>query len=291
MHLKLSLITLSLLIANPIQAAPAQEEPMPILKANEYREGIALEQYWQSEKLDGIRAIWDGKQLTTRTGKLIYAPAWFTAVLPHYPVEGELWAGRGRFSLVQQTVLDHHPTDEAWQQITFMLFDLPTFSGDYQTRYQHLRSLTSAINQTHIQYVKHEPIISEEALLNELDRLFLLDAEGIMLRKFSSTYSAGRNNDLLKLKKHQDSEAQVIGYKMGKGKYHNMVGSLLVRNDAGIEFALGSGLTDFLRQQPPEIGCVITYRFNGLTDSGKPRFARFMRVKESCAYAETLTFR
>ncbi|WP_238131715.1 DNA ligase [Vibrio cincinnatiensis] len=290
MHLKLSLITLSLLAVTPIYAADLQAQPIPLLQANEYREGIALEQYWQSEKLDGIRAIWNGTQLVTRTGNPIYAPKWFTSALPEFPVEGELWAGRGRFPLVQQTVLDHHPSDTAWQQIKFMLFDLPTFAGHYQIRYQRLIALTSTISQEHIQYIQHDPIASEEVLLNDLEQIFASGGEGLMLRKMTSSYTSGRNDDLLKLKKHQDSEARVVGYKMGKGKYQNMVGSLLVRNKDGVEFALGSGLSDFLRQQPPEIGCVITYRFNGVTDSGKPRFARFMRIKESCANAEVFTF-
>jgi DNA ligase-1 len=290
-HLKLSLITLSLLAATPIYAADVQAQRIPLLQANEYREGVELEQYWQSEKLDGIRALWNGTQLVTRTGHPIYAPKWFTAGLPEYPVEGELWAGRGRFSLVQQTVLDHHPSDVAWQQIRFMLFDLPTFEGHYPMRYQRLIALTSAISQEHIQYIQHHPITSEAVLLNDLEQIFASGGEGLMLRKITSFYTAGRSDDLLKLKIHQDSEARVIGYRMGKGKYQNMVGSLIVRNEEGVEFGLGSGLSDFLRQQPPEIGCVITYRFNGETDSGKPRFARFMRVKESCAYTETFTFR
>ncbi|MGL6055431.1 MAG: DNA ligase, partial [Vibrio metschnikovii] len=93
-------------------------------------------------------------------------------------------------------------------------------------------------------------------------------------------YQAGRSDDLLKLKKHQDAEAHVIGYRPGKGKYTGMVGALIVRTDDGIEFAIGSGLTDQLRQTPPKIGCLITYQYNGYTDSGIPRFARFMRNRE-----------
>lgn len=92
-----------------------------IVLAENYQSGINIDEYWYSEKLDGIRAYWTGEQLQTRSGKKIHAPAWFVQALPNYPLDGELWAGRGHFHLVQQTVLDTSPIDQAWQQIRFML--------------------------------------------------------------------------------------------------------------------------------------------------------------------------
>jgi len=50
-----------------------------------------------SEKLDGIRAYWNGKNLLTRSGKIIYAPKWFTKNYPPFPIDGELWSKRGDF--------------------------------------------------------------------------------------------------------------------------------------------------------------------------------------------------
>ncbi len=37
-----------------------------------------------SEKLDGVRAYWDGKQFLSRQGNLYHAPDWFTAGLPDH---------------------------------------------------------------------------------------------------------------------------------------------------------------------------------------------------------------
>ncbi|MDP5191557.1 DNA ligase, partial [Rheinheimera baltica] len=65
------------------------------------------------------------------------------------------------------------------------------------------------------------------------------------------------------------------------GKYQGMVGALVVKTADGNEFAIGSGLTDALRQTPPPIGSVITYRYNGLTKHGLPRFARFVRLRQA----------
>ncbi|MBY7955748.1 DNA ligase [Vibrio fluvialis] len=280
MQLKLTLIAAALLTTQHSAALANPLAFVPVAQANEYHDGINIYEYWQSEKLDGIRAIWNGKQLLTRNGNPIYAPRWFTDPLPDYALEGELWAGRGHFALVQQTVLDHTPSDEAWRKIDFMLFDMPDAAGDYTKRYYNLIHVVDSASSKHIKYIEHTPVLSEQELLRYLDTLVNENGEGIMLRKVTARYQAGRSNDLLKLKKHQDAEARVVGYKIGNGKYKGLMGSVLVRTDEGTEFYVGTGFSDEQRLNPPEIGSLITYRYNGLTTEGKPRFARFVRVRE-----------
>ncbi|MBY8137617.1 DNA ligase [Vibrio fluvialis] len=280
MQLKLTLIAAALLTTQHSAALANPLAFVPVAQANEYHDGINIYEYWQSEKLDGIRAIWNGKQLLTRNGNPIYAPRWFTDPLPDYALEGELWAGRGHFALVQQTVLDHTPSDEAWRKIDFMLFDMPDAAGDYTKRYYNLIHVVDSASSKHIKYIEHTPVLSEQELLRYLDTLVNDNGEGIMLRKVTARYQAGRSNDLLKLKKHQDAEARVVGYKIGNGKYKGLMGSVLVRTDEGTEFYVGTGFSDEQRLNPPEIGSLITYRYNGLTAEGKPRFARFVRVRE-----------
>ena len=280
MQLKLTLIAAALLTTQHSAALANPLAFVPVAQANEYHDGINIYEYWQSEKLDGIRAIWNGKQLLTRNGNPIYAPRWFTDPLPDYALEGELWAGRGHFALVQQTVLDHTQSDEAWRKIDFMLFDMPDAAGDYTKRYYNLIHVVDSASSKHIKYIEHTPVLSEQELLRYLDTLVNENGEGIMLRKVTARYQAGRSNDLLKLKKHQDAEARVVGYKIGNGKYKGLMGSVLVRTDEGTEFYVGTGFSDEQRLNPPEIGSLITYRYNGLTAEGKPRFARFVRVRE-----------
>ncbi|ELL9330010.1 DNA ligase [Vibrio fluvialis] len=280
MQLKLTLIAAALLTTQHSAALANPLAFVPVAQANEYHDGINIYEYWQSEKLDGIRAIWNGKQLLTRNGNPIYAPRWFTDPLPDYALEGELWAGRGHFALVQQTVLDHTPSDEAWRKIDFMLFDMPDAAGDYTKRYYNLIHVVDSASSKHIKYIEHTPVLSEQELLRYLDTLVNENGEGIMLRKVTARYQAGRSNNLLKLKKHQDAEARVVGYKIGNGKYKGLMGSVLVRTDEGTEFYVGTGFSDEQRLNPPEIGSLITYRYNGLTAEGKPRFARFVRVRE-----------
>ncbi|MDA0145431.1 MAG: DNA ligase [Vibrio toranzoniae] len=253
--------------------------PENLILANTYQQGIDVSEYWKSEKLDGIRALWDGNHLYTRNGNQIYAPTWFTEQLPKVRLEGELWAGRGKFHLVQSTVLDHTPSDTAWREIKFMLFDMPGAAGDYQKRYYNILHWVSLIDESHVGYIEHVPIKNEKALFHQLDNIDERNGEGLMLRKITSRYQAGRSNDLLKLKRHHDAEATVIGYKSGTGKYKGMMGSILVHTEEGVEFYIGSGFSDKMRLSPPEIGSRITFRYNGFTQNGKPKFARFVREK------------
>ncbi|MGF1909718.1 DNA ligase [Vibrio kasasachensis] len=281
MQIKLTIIASSLLIALHTNADEQEKKQnvIPVVLAHHYQQGIDVAEYWQSEKLDGIRAIWDGKSLTTRNGRHIHVPKWFSDPLPDYPVEGELWAGRGNFHIVQQTVLDHKPKDKAWRQIHFMLFDLPHAAGDYAKRYYNLVYLVEQLNLPYIEYIDHQPIQSEQELFSYLDSVDHSNGEGIMLRKITSRYQAGRSSDLLKLKRHHDDEAVVLGYKVGTGKYKGMLGAVLVEWRDGKQFYIGSGFTDQQRRQPPAIGATITFRHNGFTSGDLPRFARYLRTR------------
>jgi DNA ligase-1 len=63
----------------------------------------------------------------------------------------------------------------------------------------------------------------------------------------------------------------------GKGKYQGMMGALLLEAPNGLRFKVGTGFSDKDRAQPPEIGSTVTYQFSGRTNSGLPRFPRFLR--------------
>lgn len=281
MNYQLTSLAASVLIVLSMSANAANVDDflVAVPLAHSYDQKIEVSEYWKSEKLDGIRAIWTGKRLVTRNGNPIHAPDWFVEPLPPYPLEGELWAGRGNFHLVQQTVLDTKPTDPAWRKIDYMLFDMPEAAGDYQKRYYNVIYFTRASKRDHIKYIEHTPIKSETELFGYLDSIDSAKGEGVMLRKITSRYQAGRSNDLLKLKKHQDAEARVVGYKVGRGKYHGLMGALLVQLDSGIKFYIGSGFSDIQRKDPPELGSVITFRYNGYTQNGVPKFARFVRER------------
>ena len=110
-------------------ASAATETPPPplppLMLAEVWRSGLPVADYWVSEKLDGVRAWWDGQRLVSRGGHEIRAPGWFTAGLPAEPLDGELWLGRGRFEDLSGTVRRRVPDDAAWRELRYRVFDLP----------------------------------------------------------------------------------------------------------------------------------------------------------------------
>ncbi len=250
-----------------------------LMLAKPYRSEIELHEYWVSEKLDGVRAYWNGSQLISRQGNTFTAPQWFTADFPTTPLDGELWMGRNRFAEVSGAVRRHVPDSEQWQRIRFMVFDLPAEPGDFNLRLQALRKLVNTLNSPYIALVKQHKVNDEAALMRELDHVTTGGGEGLMLHLGSAPYRGIRSNDLLKLKRFSDAEAVVIGYLPGKGKYNGMLGALIVKTPEGRKFKIGSGFSDEQRRHPPAIGSTVSYKYQGTTASGLPRFASFFRER------------
>lgn len=261
-----------------ITAAEAQERPS-IMLAQIYRAGLDINQYWVSEKLDGVRARWDGKQLLSRGGKVFAPPPWFVKGFPKQALDGELWIAPGRYEDVMSIVTRAIP-HEGWKQVRLMVFDLPEDTRGFEARVFAMRKLAERTKSYYLQSVEQFRVPDEEALMRRLDKVIATGGEGLMLHHQEAVYRSGRSGDLLKLKRFDDAEAVVLGYKPGKGKFQGMVGSLKVRSEDGREFYIGSGLKDAQRREPPAIGSVVTYRFQSLTDNGLPRFPVFLRERK-----------
>lgn len=254
-----------------------------MLLAEIYRDHVSVKDYWISEKLDGVRAYWTGSQLVSRGGQVIVAPAWFVAGFPARPLDGELWLARGQFAKTMSIISKTIPNDAEWQQLRYCIFELPYAPGTFTERLQAMQQLLATHPSRFLQVIPQFRLADAQALQHKLRELEQQGAEGLMLHHQDARYKTGRSADLLKLKSYLDTEAEVIGYRPGQGKYQGMVGALVVKNTDGKIFALGSGLTDALRRAPPPRGSVVTYRYNGLTKTGLPRFARFIRIRTDVA--------
>ncbi|MBO9538561.1 MAG: DNA ligase [Herbaspirillum sp.] len=268
---------LSLPGAWPRQAQAAGKPPLML--ANTYRAGVPLAGFRASEKYDGMRAWWDGRRLLTRGGEVIQAPGWFTCGWPEQPMDGELWAGRGRFEQTVSIVRRQVPDDAGWRAVSFMVFDLPQAPGVFDARLAALRELARKLAQAWVVAVPQRRVASHQALQAWLEEVERQGGEGLMLHRGSSLYKAGRSDDLLKFKSMEDAEAKVVAYLPGKGKYEGLVGALVVETEQGLRFNLGSGLSDAQRRVPPPLGSIVTYRYRGRHASGKPRFAVLLRER------------
>jgi len=253
---------------------------LPLLLAERYREGIDVAQYWVSEKLDGVRAHWDGRQLRFRSGNPVPAPDWFVAALPARPLDGELWLGRGRFDELSGIVRRASPDDAEWRRVRYMIFELPDAPGDFTERSRQIREIVTRADVPWLQAVGQFRLSDARSLQRRLDEVVRGGGEGLMLHRADARYETGRSAVLLKLTPWLDAEARVVAHLAGKGKYAGQLGALRVEIPDGQRFSLGSGFTDAQRRDPPPVGTLVTYRYREPTANGVPRFPRFLRVRE-----------
>lgn len=244
--------------------------------AQSYQQMESVSDFWISEKLDGVRAFWDGKQLRSRSGQWIKLPDYLLKQLPAFALDAELWAGRGQFQRVMQA-LQQNSGSEYWQGIRLMVFDAPQHPGTFNER---LRFLQQQLSGTKFVQLLPQQRLQTKAQLDELlQEVVAQGGEGLMLHRSDAFYQSGRVTHLQKLKLFDDAEARVVAHLPGKGQFSGMLGALLVELPDGRRFKLGSGFTVEQRQNPPEIGRLVTFQYQGLTHKGTPRFAVFVRER------------
>jgi len=229
-----------------------------------------------SEKLDGIRAYWNGKNLISRGGKIIHAPQWFTKNYPSFEIDGELWTKREDFENISSIVRDEVPSDE-WKSIKHYIFEVPNTKGNL---FERLKKLKPYEGKT-VRVIKQIPIKNEMHFKLFLKEIEAKGGEGLVVRDPNTSYINKRTSKALKVKTFQDAECKVLGYTQGKGKYKDVIGAIQCQLDNGVRFKIGTGLSNKMRAYPPKIGIMITFKYQKLTKYGKPRFPVFVRVREN----------
>ena len=257
---------------------PEEVAGPPILLAESWDNAADLSGWWMSEKLDGVRAYWDGKQFLSRLGNSYHAPDWFIKDLPDVPLDGELWIDRKKF---QRTVsiVRRQDKNDLWKEVKFLVFDAPEAPGGFEERVTYLKAKLAAASHQFASVHEHLKCKDVESLRLELARVEALGGEGLMLRQPGSKYVAGRSSTLLKVKTFRDADALVTGHQAGAGRHKGRMGALLVRLADGTDFAIGTGFSDQERENPPAIGSTITFRYQELSDAGVPRFPSWVGVR------------
>lgn len=227
-----------------------------------------------SEKLDGVRGYWDGKQLYSRQGNLLHPPAHFIQNFPPFAIDGELYLGRGKFADTVSAI-----RGQDWQGIRLQVFDVPHAQGGLLTRLRTLTEWLNAHPTDKIVIIEQTPIADINAAYQLLAEVEAKGGEGLILRHPDAPYLRTRSDTMLKLKSADDAECVVTAHFNGKGKYSDTLGALECREENGRIFRIGSGFTDADRANPPAIGSVITYQFRGRTKNGKPRFPTYFRPR------------
>lgn len=172
--------------------------------------------WWISEKLDGVRAYWNGKNFYSRNGIIFDAPEWFKAGLPKdVHLDGELWCGREQFERCVGIIKYHKgSTAKEWENLLFLCFDAPIVRGNeelaYEARHEVILEVTKGSKYAAVVGIRR---CTGQPHLDELLKAVLLEgAEGLMLRRPGSRYERVRSKSLLKVKAFLDAEAKVVGY-------------------------------------------------------------------------------
>lgn len=260
----------------PPSKAASESKEAPVLLAHSWDQITDLSGWWMSEKLDGVRAYWDGKQMFSRLGNPFTVPDWFLAALPPHPLDGELWSGRKMFQKTVSIVRRQDASPE-WKTIQYRVFDAPSLKAPFEERLQQIQEWL-ADKAAHCGLLEHNLCSSIDHLRQQLAHIESLGGEGLMLRQPRSHYEIGRSNTLLKVKTFKDDEAIVIDHQPGEGRHKGRLGALLVQLPNGTRFSVGTGLSDAERNDPPPIGSQITFRYQELSDGGVPRFPSYVRA-------------
>ncbi len=257
-----------------VKASDGSSNAPPLLLAERWEDQDPTG-WWMSEKLDGVRAYWDGSRFISRLGNAYLAPDWFIEGLPEFPLDGELFAGRGRFQHAV-SVARRMDKGEGWRSLSFLIFDAPALTAGFEDRIAHLNDHFGSRPHPLASVLEHRVCKGHDDLESELTRIEELGGEGLMLRRPGSRYVAGRSDTLLKVKTFLDTEARIVGHQAGTGRHKGRLGALQVELPNGTRFKVGSGLSDAERDSPPAIGEVITVRYQELTDGGVPRFPTYV---------------
>lgn len=254
---------------------------------------------YASEKLDGMRCLWlpetKGKPfkeivfantekddrdhistgLWSRKGKPIMAPDWFTDQLPEFPVDGELFLGRGLFQKTLSVTRKLKPLDDEWKKIKYLLFDAPSYQMVYQCgeindgytkfvgqypsellrssyftprRFNEVYTLLAGLKNENVDRLNQVVLPNatkdaERYVKDWLAEIVAMKGEGIMLRRPHSIWEPRRHVDLAKVKELDTGEAKILGYVFGNGKLLGKFGALKVEYKDNY-FEIGGGFTD-----------------------------------------------
>lgn len=232
-----------------------------------------------SEKYDGVRGYWNGQQLFSKNGKLFYPPAEFTQDFPPFPIEGELWAGRGAFANTV-SIVNKQYSHVGWLELKFAIFDVPESTTIFVERIEKAKRWFTKHPSPYTFVISQIPVTDHAHIQRELQRIEELGGEGLIVRNPGAMYKVGRSTEILKVKNYKDAEATVVAHLPGKGRNKGKLGALLVELGDGTRFRIGSGFNDTEREDPPPVGALVTFKYYGRYISGTPKFPSFLRIRK-----------
>jgi len=269
-----------------------------------------------STKLDGIRCLVIKGRALSRSFKPIrnsFTREWVENNLPD-GIDGELIIKGKSFSDISSGIM----SEDGRPDFRFMAFDFAPGEDTELPFEERIRNLSACFTKatwpSRLEILEQGIIKTPKDL--SLYEEFCLNAgfEGVMLRDPKGPYKSGRSTLregwLLKLKRFEDSEAEILGFEelmsnqnvkemneLGRMKRSSHIegqvpadtlGRFIVRDiHSGVEFRIGTGqgLTHELRQeiwdhQKGYLGKLVKYKFQRYGTKDLPRMPIFMGFRD-----------
>jgi DNA ligase-1 len=224
--------------------------------------------WYMSEKLDGIRAYWDGTQFWSKRGNIIHVPeSSFKEGLPSFHIEGELWAGyvvdNERMNSIIKTICGPNKRNislDVINKFKFCIFDAPQQEGNYQKRFTFLENYFLQNYKSNVSLIPIQICSGLTHLQTHLQEIINKGGEGIMLYHPDTPYENGHTRNLLKVKNYLESDVKFV--KLNPKSYffdcEQQNGQTCLVKCSGSDY-----------QNPPPIGTVITAHHLGLFSKSK----------------------
>jgi len=246
-------------------------------------------------KLDGFRCIAMIKngsvRLFSRTRKEI-------KTLPH--IVEELSAMFGNKTLILDGELYNHSLKSDFNKIAstikrdevhpdhkiiqYHIYDVVDTENSYNQRLFDVKEHIIAMEPLSIKLVDTYTV-NDRASLNKMHDMFCVEGfEGAMYRSSTGGYEQKRSPTLLKVKRFQDQEFEIVGKVEGNGKFAGKLGAFICTTSQGKVFNVAMNgeletLEEYLENFEDYKGRDLQVQFQGLTPDGIPRFPRGLRIR------------
>ena len=254
------------------------------------------EKVFLQPKLDGVRCIFTKDGAYSRTGKefknlahIKYDLTDYFRKHPNSVLDGELYnhALKDDFEKIISLVRKQKPTDqdarEAEDLVQYHVYDTIAEGVDYEDRFNWLtRYLPIAATMTLIK----NTVVDSQSEAQMLHNVHLAQGyEGSILR-LNKPYEQKRSYNLQKFKDFSDTEATIVGYEAGKGKFTGLIGKFFMQDDDGNEFGcpIGKGYNfadrkNILDNIHDYIGQRATFTYFQRTQAGSYRHPLFKTLR------------
>ena len=259
------------------------------------------EKVFMQPKLDGVRCVISKDGAYSRTGKewlnIHHITANLEPFFEKYPdvvLDGELYNHELKddfekiISLVRKTKPQEGDRVESAGYVQFHCYDYIPGPALRQAKFSsRIVWLEAELPVSYcVKFVNtYEVNKYEEALNLHTDGFLANGYEGSILR-LDRPYECKRSYNLQKFKDFHDTEATIIGYETGKGKFTGLIGKFIMQDDDGVEFGcpIGKGYNfddrrDILNNVHDYIGQRATFTYFERTKAGSYRHPLYKTLR------------